>query len=85
MRMTCASMLAAAPPPSTAVIILQAFVRGLQLQRLKEQIHLSIPCSLAAALDEAEQVEHILPWSEALWRQAEMKKSEEEENGGSPG
>lgn len=34
-------------------LALQAFVRGIQLQRLREHIRLTTPCSLGEAMDEA--------------------------------
>lgn len=41
-------------------LALQAFVRGLQPKRLQEHIRLHAPETLAAALTEAERVEHVL-------------------------
>ena len=54
------------------VLTLQAFVRGLRPERLREHIRLNFPHSLATALDEAERVEHVLCVSRHHIRQADV-------------
>lgn len=41
-------------------LAVQAFIRGLQPERLREHLRLHVPDTLAAALAEAERVEHVL-------------------------
>ncbi|CAI5657278.1 unnamed protein product [Oreochromis niloticus] len=66
-------------------LALQAFVRGLQPKRLQEHIRLHAPETLAAALTEAERVEHVLspgarsPGISHQVRQTDYERSDQEE------
>ena len=60
-------------------LALQAFVRGVQPERLREHIRLSTPRSLVSALDEAERVEDILCATETRHRIRQVEMSEDEE------
>lgn len=53
-------------------LALQAFMRGLRPERLREHIRLHFPSSLIGALDEAERVEHVLCATKHQARQVEV-------------